>query len=196
MKRLFLIICYLIAIAANAQYVVVDRMESDGSRQIMTKSKEYYIPQKYYDIGLKAFVREGAIDWYLLVSSYHSIPDDNVVLFKLNDGQVLTFHAINSNSGEVQESYDYIYFYGNVGVFMHGSSTQYYSSIYKISLAELDSIQVHGISKIRIGNNVQYAEKIWRNNSLGKYIAKSKKVILDRLRATGTNNRRTIYDGF
>ena len=195
MKKILLTLSFLCAIAGQSQSVVIDRLESDGSRQIMTSTKCINLGGFSFYIGLKMYEMENGRDWLLLLSSYNCIPEDNIILLKLNNDQIITLPVTNINSGPV-DSYTPVYHIGNTSFVMTENSRTYYSSVYVISPAELDDIETYGIKKIRTGNNVMCYEKQYTHNALGKFITKSKKTILDRAKNSMVTKKTSIYDGF
>ena len=110
----------------------------------------------------------------LLVSSFNTIPENTVILLKLYDGQVIELPVNNVHTGDVTLP-GYVYNIGKIGYVSPSSSATYYSSVYVISSADLIRIETHGIEKIRIGNSIQFVDKEWSNNSLGKYLTKCRK---------------------
>ena len=198
MKQLiFTFLCLISGLSISAQSISVDRIESDGKHQIMTSTKDYKIEGIKYSIGLKIYEDRYDIDWLLLVSSFNPIPDNTVILLKLRDGQVIELPVNNVHIGDVT-SPSYVLNIGSVGYVTPSTSAKYYSSVYVISPADLIRIENHGIEKIRIGNNIQFVDKEWSDNSLGKYLTKCRKKILERLEKSKKNNKesRSFYDDF
>lgn len=93
---------------------------------------------------------------------------------------------------------DITYNSGYVGFTQPGITKTYHVSESRIKVEELDSIEVYGISKIRIGNRVNYIEEEWTNNPLGKFLIKCRKKILERLKnlTAKKSDKGTIYDDF
>jgi len=163
----------------------------------MTSTKDYKIEGIKYSIGLKIYEDRYDIDWLLLVSSFNPIPDNTVILLKLRDGQVIELPVNNVHIGDVT-SPSYVLNIGSVGYVTPSTSAKYYSSVYVISPADLIRIENHGIEKIRIGNNIQFVDKEWSDNSLGKYLTKCRKKILERLEKSKNKSKesRSFYDDF
>ena len=198
MKQLiFIFLCLISGLSISAQSISIDRIESDGKHQIMTSTKGFKIGGIKYNIGLKIYEDEYNTDWLLLVSSFNTIPDNTVILLKLYDGQVIELPVNNVHTGDVTLP-GYVYNIGKIGYVSPSSSATYYSSVYVISPADLIRIETHGIEKIRIGNNIQFGDKEWSNNALGKYLTKCKKKILERLEKPKKKNKesRSFYDDF
>ena len=199
MKKLLVILCILCSILTPtyAQSISVDRIESDGRHQIMTSTKDYKIGGIKYSFGLKIYEDRYNINWLLLVSSFHPITDNTIILLKLKDGQVIELPVNNVHIGDIT-SPNYIYNIGSIGYVYPSISAKYYSSVYVISPADLIKIENYGIEKIRIGNTLQFVDKEWSNNSLGKYLTKCRKKILKRLEESKsrTAEQHSIYDDF
>lgn len=198
MKQLIIIfLCLISGLFVSAQSISVDRMEPDGKHQIMASTKDFKIGGIKYSIGLKLYEDEYNTDWLLLVSSFNTIPDNTVILLKLYDGEVIELPVNNVHTGDVTFP-GYVYNIGKIGYVSQSSSATYYSSVYVISPADLIRIETHGIEKIRIGNNIQFVDKEWSNNSLGKYLTKCRKKILERLEKSKNKSKesRSFYDDF
>lgn len=176
----------VVSICSNAQSVSVSRMESDGRWQIMTTSKNIYLNGAKYSICLKAYIKNGETDYCLLISSFYTIPNNAEVLFKLGNGETLYFPINNLNVGDIKSSY----IAGNTIIPV---SNKYYSSIYEISIDDLQKISSHGIFKMRITGGSSYRERIWKRDKIGRFLSNCKYVI-----DTERNNHVTndIWDGF
>lgn len=198
MKQLIItFLCLISGLSVSAQSISVDRMESDEKHQIMTSTKDFKIGGIKYSIGLKIYEDKYNTDWLLLVSSFNTIPDNTVILLKLYDGQVIELPVNNVHTGDITLP-GYVYNIGKIGYVSPSSSATYYSSVYVISPADLIRIETHGIEKIRIGNSIQFVDKEWSNNSLGKYLTKCRKKILERLEKSKNISKeaRSFYDDF
>lgn len=197
MKIITSFILSFVCISCFSQSISTDRMETDGRHQLMTSTKDYSIGGNTYSIGMKIYEDTYTTDWLLLVSSFNCITDDTVILFKLNNGQTIVLPVNNVHTGPIQSS-GYVYNIGNIGVVSPGSSKTYYSSVYELYQEDLDSIEVHGIAKMRIGNDIVYNDKEWKNNSLGKYISKCRTVIQKRRQkqSTRAKKRGSVFDDF
>lgn len=198
MKQLIItFLCLISGLSVSAQSISVDRMESNGKHQIMTSTKDYKIGGIKYSFGLKIYEDRYDTDWLLLVSSFNTIPDNTIILMKLKNGDVIELPVNNVHTGDITLP-SYVYNIGKIGYVSPSSSATYYSSVYVISSADLIRIETHGIEKIRIGNSIQFVDKEWSNNSLGKYLTKCRKKILERLEKSRNKNKesRSFYDGF
>lgn len=180
-----------------SQTVKVDQMESDGRHQIMTNLKNFSIEGLDYSMTLKAYESTDSLDWRLTVSTFNTIPNDNVVLLKLKNGQIITLH-VDSLHEESYTTSSVTYNSQYVGITQPGITKTYWVSESQIKVGDLDDIEAHGISKIRIGNNVKYIEERWTNNPLGKFLSKCRKKISERLQHSKgqKKNNGSVYDGF
>lgn len=197
MKKLLLSLISLLSLSTYAQKIRVDQMESDGRHQIMTALKNFSIEGLNYSMTLKVYESADSLDWRLTVSTFNNIPNDNVVLLKLKNGQVVTL-PVDSLHEESYTTNSVTYNSMYVGVTQPGVTRTYWVSESRIKTEELDGIDKHGISKIRIGNNVKYIEEEWTDNPLGKYLTKCRKKIRERLQGSVEQKRGkgSIYDGF
>lgn len=197
MKKLVLSLVSLLTISTYAQSVKVDQMESNGRHQIMTSLKNFSIEGFNYSMTLKVYESADSLDWRLTVSTFNIIPNDNVVLLELKNGQVITL-PVDSLHEESYTTNSVTYNSMYVGVTQPSVTRTYWVSESRIKVEELDGIDKHGISKIRIGNNIKYIEEEWTNNPLGKYLTKCRKKISEHLHKSNGHkkNNRSIYDGF
>lgn len=197
MKVTLSILLSFFCLSCFAQSIAIDRMETDGRHQIMTSTKEFSFKGVKYGIGLKIFENANDVQWLLLVSSFNCISDDTVILLKLNNGQTIPLPVNNVHTGSAA-SRGYVVNVGNIGFITPGSQKTFYAAVFDLYQSDLDSIDAHGIAKMRIGNDVKYSDKEWKNNSLGKYITKCRKAIIKRLQKNPSNTKRngSIYDNF
>ena len=187
MKKIIIVfvILFYLPLSVIGQKISVDRIEYDGSRQVMTTSKDLKLNKVKYSIGLKMFSNEYKMDWCLYISSFCVIPEDAIVLLKLGNEEVIFLPINNLSVSNISvPNYIPIFTNGNVGWVAGTSKTDYYCSIFEISENDLYKIEQYGIIKIRISAlNNSYREKEWfiTNEILGRYLTKSKKKILKRL---------------
>lgn len=186
----------LLTISTYAQSVKVDQIDSDGRHQIMTSLKNFTIEDFNYSMTLTVYESTDSLDWRLTVSSFNSIPNDNVILLKLKNGQTISL-AVDSLHEEIYTTRSTTYSTGYVALTQPGITKTYWVSESRIKVKELDGIDAHGISKIRLGNNLKYIEQEWSNNPLGKYLTKCRKKIMESLRnSTNKKKKGSVYDGF
>lgn len=197
MKKLLLSLISLWSLSANAQTVRVDQMESDGSHQIMTNMKNFRIEDRNYSMTLKVYESANNLDWRVTISTFNNIPNDNIVLLKLKNGQTIRL-AVDSLHEETYTTNGIVYNSMYLSTVQPGVTKTYYVSESRIKAEELDSIDAYGITKIRFGNNVKYYEAEWTNNPLGKYLTKCRKKIAERIQGPTEQkkSKESIYDGF
>ena len=78
-----------------AQKIYVDRIETDGRRQVMATTKEYSVDDKDFNFCLKVFEGSDRRDWLLLVSSYAPMSMESVLLLKLWNEAILRLNVNN-----------------------------------------------------------------------------------------------------
>ena len=175
-----------------AQKITVDRIEDDGRRQVMCSSKDEKLDGVQYSFSVKAFEKYGIIDWCLLVSSFNYISDNAILLIKLGNNEVLEIPINNLNIGTVHMP-SYSYSIGNIAYHAPSSEAEYYSALFAPTELQWSNIEQYGIIKIRISSRSSYNEKVWKKDKLGKFIAKSRAKIAERLNTTRVNS---IYNDF
>ena len=133
----------------------------------------------------------------ILVSSYDNIPSDNIVLFKLKNGQTISLTADTLYSKSYTTN-SIVYKSPYVSSVRPGTTYTYYVFESCIKTEKLDSIDTYGITKIRIGNNAKYFETEMTNNVLGKHFTKCRKGITEYLHKSKGKNKGngSVYDGF
>lgn len=197
MKKVLLFAMTLAFLSANAQKITVDQMETDGSHQIMTNLKNFAIEDRNYSMTLKVYETANKLDWRITISTFNNIPNDNIILLKLKNGQTVSL-AVDSLHEETYTTNGVVYRSMYLSTVQPGVTKTYYVSESRIKAEELDSIDTYGISKIRLGNSVKYYETEWTNNPLGKHLTKCRKKINERLQKTieQKKDKGSIYDGF
>jgi hypothetical protein len=197
MKKVLLFVMTLAFLSVNAQKITVDQMETDGSHQIMTNMKNFVIEDRDYSMTLKVYETANKLDWRVTMSTFNNIPNDNIILLKLKNGQTVSL-AVDSLHEETYTTNGVVYRSMYLSTVQPGVTKTYYVSESRIKAEELDSIDTYGISKIRLGNNVKYYETEWTNNPLGKHLTKCRKKIKERLQnaAEQKKDKGSIYDGF
>lgn len=197
MKQLILFLLSLWALSAYAQTVRVDQMESDGRHQLMTNMKNFSIEGFNYSMTLKVYESADSLDWRVTISTFNNIPNDNVVLLKLKNGQTISL-AVDSLHEESYTTNGIVYNSAFLSTVQPGVTKTYFVSESRIKAEELDDIEEYGITKVRLGNNVKYIEEEWTNNPLGKFLTKCRKKIAERLQSSTEKkkDKKSIYDGF
>ena len=179
------IICFIIllgftSINLNAQKISVDRIETDGRHQIMTKTEDFTIDGTKYSFGMKVYETSFSKDWLLLISSYHYISNSTEVLLKSGNDDIIYLPVNNVNVGKVTMP-GYGVTIGTITSISPTRQVDYYSSVYELKEEDMNKIDTYGITKIRISNGVEYLDKTYKNNSLGKFLTKCRKNINKRL---------------
>ena len=197
MKQLILFLLSLWALSAYAQTVRVDQMESDGRHQLMTNMKNFSIEGFNYSMTLKVYESADSLDWRVTISTFNNIPNDNVVLLKLKNGQTISL-AVDSLHEESYTTNGIVYNSAFLSTVQPGVTKTYFVSESRIKAEDLDNIEAYGITKVRLGNNVKYIEEEWTNNPLGKFLTKCRKKIAERLQSSTEKkkDKKSIYDGF
>lgn len=197
MKKLIIYLLSLWALSAYAQTVRVDQMESDGRHQLMTNMKNFSIEGFNYSMTLKVYESADSLDWRVTISTFNNIPNDNVVLLKLKNGQTISL-AVDSLHEESYTTNGIVYNSAFLSTVQPGVTKTYFVSESRIKAEDLDNIEAYGITKVRLGNNVKYIEEEWTNNPLGKFLTKCRKKIAERLQSSTEKkkDKKSIYDGF
>ena len=197
MKKLIIYLLSLWSLSAYAQTVRVDQMESDGRHQLMTNMKNFSIEGFNYSMTLKVYESADSLDWRVTISTFNNIPNDNVVLLKLKNGQTISL-AVDSLHEESYTTNGIVYNSAFLSTVQPGVTKTYFVSESRIKAEDLDNIEAYGITKVRLGNNVKYIEEEWTNNPLGKFLTKCRKKIAERLQSSTEKkkDKKSIYDGF
>lgn len=172
-------------------------MESDGRHQLMTNMKNFSIEGFNYSMTLKVYESADSLDWRVTISTFNNIPNDNVVLLKLKNGQTISL-AVDSLHEESYTTNGIVYNSAFLSTVQPGVTKTYFVSESRIKAEDLDDIEEYGITKVRLGNNVKYIEEEWTNNPLGKFLTKCRKKIAERLHSSTEKkkDKKSIYDGF
>ena len=179
MKQLILLFMALLLSANSfAQKISVDRMESDGRRQIMADGIKLSLNGAEYSITLKVYTDYYSDDWLLLVSSFYYIPENAILLLKLRNDEVMEFPINNLHVGSVTVP-GYSTQVGSIITSTPSREQDYYSSVYVITPEEMDKIQTIGVKKMRISSNAyhEYRENSVGVQRLGGYIKSARRAI-------------------
>lgn len=196
-QLLSLVIMLLCTLTIYAQKIKIDQIGPDGRHQVMTSLKNFSLEGYNYSMTLMVYESPNDVDWRLVVSSYNNIPNDNIILLKLKNGQTINL-VVDSLKEESYKTSSVTYNSMYVGVTQPGVIKRYFVSESCVKTEELDSIEKYGISKIRLGNSNGYHEASWSDNQLGKYLAKCRKKIKESLQVSEEQKKKkgSIYDGF
>ena len=197
MKHIFCISLLLLSVSCVfAQKIYVDRIETDGRRQVMATTKEYSVDDKDFKFCLKVFDGSDRRDWLLLVSSYAPMSMESVVLLKLWNEAILRLNVNNVNIGTLTEP-AYAITIGSITTIHPSKDVNYYYSVYELTPEEIEYMGKYGIKKIRIANGEKVWDKDFRFDSLGAYLSRSYKKILKQLETPiKKDKKKSLFDGF
>lgn len=211
MKRFFCISLLLLsASCVFAQKIYVDRIETDGRRQVMATTKEYSVDDKDFNFCLKVFEGSDRRDWLLLVSSYAPMSMESVLLLKLWNEAILRLNVNNIKvDTETKPAYAVTIgsmtttigsrtaTIGSITTIHPSKDVNYYYSVYELTPEEIEYMGKYGIKKIRIANGEKVWDKDFRFDSLGAYLSRSYKKILKQLETPiKKDKKKSLFDGF
>lgn len=211
MKRFFCISLLLLsASCVFAQKIYVDRIETDGRRQVMATTKEYSVDDKDFNFCLKVFEGLDRRDWLLLVSSYAPMSMESVLLLKLWNEAILRLNVNNIKvDTETKPAYaatigsmtttigSMTATIGSITTIHPSKDVNYYYSVYELTPEEIEYMGKYGIKKIRIANGEKVWDKDFRFDSLGAYLSRSYKKILKQLETPiKKDKKKSLFDGF
>ena len=205
MKHIFCISLLLLSVSCVfAQKIYVDRIETDGRRQVMATTKEYSVDDKDFNFCLKVFESSDRRDWLLLVSSYAPMSMESVLLLKLWNEAILRLN-VNNIKVDTETKPAYALTIGSITTSTTTSITtihpskdvNYYYSVYELTPEEIEYMGKYGIKKIRIANGEKVWDKEFRFDSLGAYLSRSYKKILKQLETPiKKDKKKSLFDGF
>lgn len=211
MKHIFCISLLLLSVSSVfAQKIYVDRIETDGRRQVMATTKEYFVDDKDFKFCLKVFEGSDRRDWLLLVSSYAPMSMESVLLLKLWNEAILRLNVnnikvdtitkpayaatIGSMTATIGSMTSTI---GSITTIHPSKDVNYYYSVYELTPEEIEYMGKYGIKKIRIANGEKVWDKDFRFDSLGAYLSRSYKNILKQLETPiKKDKKKNVFDGF
>lgn len=193
-----------------AQKIFVDRIETDGRRQVMATTKEYSVDDKDFNFCLKVFEGSDRRDWLLLVSSYAPMSMESVLLLKLWNEAILRLNVNNIKvDTETKPAYAVTIgsmtttigsrtaTIGSITTIHPSKDVNYYYSVYELTPEEIEYMGKYGIKKIRIANGEKVWDKDFRFDSLGAYLSRSYKKILKQLETPiKKDKKKSLFDGF
>ena len=193
-----------------AQKIYVDRIETDGRRQVMVTTKEYSVDDKDFNFCLKVFEGSDRRDWLLLVSSYAPMSMESVLLLKLWNEAILRLNVNNIKvDTETKPAYaatigsmtttigSMTATIGSITTIHPSKDVNYYYSVYELTPEEIEYMGKYGIKKIRIANGEKVWDKDFRFDSLGAYLSRSYKKILKQLETPiKKDKKKSLFDGF
>ena len=193
-----------------AQKIYVDRIETDGRRQVIATTKEYSVDDKDFNFCLKVFEGSDRRDWLLLVSSYAPMSMESVLLLKLWNEAILRLNVNNIKvDTETKPAYaatigsmtstigSMTATIGSITTIHPSKDVNYYYSVYELTPEEIEYMGKYGIKKIRIANGEKVWDKDFRFDSLGAYLSRSYKKILKQLETPiKKDKKKSLFDGF
>lgn len=193
-----------------AQKIYVDRIETDGRRQVMATTKEFSVDDKDFKFCLKVFDGSDRRDWLLLVSSYAPMSMESVLLLKLWNEAILRLNVNNIKvDTETKPAYaatigsmtttigSMTSTIGSITTIHPSKDVNYYYSVYELTPEEIEYMGKYGIKKIRIANGEKVWDKDFRFDSLGAYLSRSYKKILKQLETPiKKDKKKSLFDGF
>lgn len=193
-----------------AQKIYVDRIETDGRRQVMATTKEYSVDDKDFNFCLKVFEGSDRRDWLLGVSSYAPMSMESVLLLKLWNEAILRLNVNNIKvDTETKPAYaatigsmtttigSMTATIGSITTIHPSKDVNYYYSVYELTPEEIEYMGKYGIKKIRIANGEKVWDKDFRFDSLGAYLSRSYKKILKQLETPiKKDKKKSLFDGF
>lgn len=211
MKHIFCISLLLLSVSCVfAQKIYVDRIETDGRRQVMATTKEYSVDDKDFNFCLKVFESSDRRDWLLLVSSYAPMSMESVLLLKLWNEAILRLNVNNIKvDTETKPAYaatigsmtttigSMTATIGSITTIHSSKDVNYYYSVYELTPEEIEYMGKYGIKKIRIANGEKVWDKDFKFDSLGAYLSRGYKKILKQLETPiKKDKKKNIFDGF
>lgn len=211
MKHIFCISLLLLSVSCVfAQKIYVDRIETDGRRQVMATTKEYSVDDKDFNFCLKVFESSDRRDWLLLVSSYAPMSMESVLLLKLWNEAILRLNVNNIKvDTETKPAYaatigsmtttigSMTATIGGITTLHPSKDVNYYYSVYELTPEEIEYMGKYGIKKIRIANGEKVWDKDFKFDSLGAYLSRGYKKILKQLETPiKKDKKKNIFDGF
>lgn len=211
MKHIFCISLLLLSVSSVfAQKIYVDRIETDGRRQVMATTKEYSVDDKDFNFCLKVFESSDRRDWLLLVSSYAPMSMESVLLLKLWNEAILRLNVNNIKvDTETKPAYaatigsmtttigSMTATIGSITTIHPSKDVNYYYSVYELTPEEIEYMGKYGIKKIRIANGEKVWDKDFKFDSLGAYLSRGYKKILKQLETPiKKDKKKNIFDGF
>ena len=211
MKHIFCISLLLLSVSCVfAQKIYVDRIETDGRRQVMATTKEYSVDDKDFNFCLKVFESSDRRNWLLLVSSYAPMSMESVLLLKLWNEAILRLNVNNIKvDTETKPAYaatigsmtttigSMTATIGSITTIHPSKDVNYYYSVYELTPEEIEYMGKYGIKKIRIANGEKVWDKDFKFDSLGAYLSRGYKKILKQLETPiKKDKKKNIFDGF
>lgn len=179
------IIAIFWTISSFCQTIVIDRIEPDGERQIMSSETYVKIGGVPYAFNLKAYFGDKGTTWALVSTSEIFASEGGLMLIKLKDGTVIQLHVNNVKQLEGQTHLTtYHYDYYSETYVTPAKDNGRFVSLYPMDGEQIYSIQNQGIKKIRIAVGQNYIEQNSGLNKLSRWLSGSFKLIQEQSQKT------------
>lgn len=189
------IIAIFWTISSFCQTIVIDRIEPDGERQIMSSETYVKIGGVPYAFNLKAYFGDKGTTWALVSTSEIFASEGGLMLIKLKDGTVIQLHVNNVKQLEGQTHLTtYHYDYYSETYVTPAKDNGRFVSLYPMDGEQIYSIQNQGIKKIRIAVGQNYIEQNSGLNKLSRWLSGSFKLIQEQ--SQKTVHHKDIKEGF
>lgn len=190
MRKIFLLLFLVNIFLCYSQKIELERLEDDGRRQLMSSPFKAKLDGEKYEFRLKAYEKNGSIDWCILVTSKNYIPENAVLLLCLsnNDNLEIPINNYNTTSGTIG------YGAGGMMYFPDEKLISSYVALFALTEQECLDIENYGIVRIRISSRNLYNEKVWKKDNLpfSYFFSRCREMMLIRLETTP---RKSMYDG-
>lgn len=162
MRKKFLLLFLVNIFLCYSQKIELERVEDDGRRQLMSSPFKAKLYGEKYEFRLKAYEKNGSIDWCILVTSKNYIPENAVLLLNLsnNDNLEIPINNYNTTSGTIG--------YGSGGMMYVPDEKLISSYVALFALTEQQCLDIenYGIVRVRISSRNLYNEKVWKKDNL------------------------------
>lgn len=178
-----------------AQKVVRYKCDKDGNQSVIIDDREFKIGGNKYRISLSGCQVPFKTRVYLFsCSSFSYLSSAMEILLKFDDGGIINLHNFTINTSQLTVPGSAITI-GGITSFIPSKDVDYYMSSLFVGSNLISKIENHKIVKIRIFDGINFIDKEYSPNSLGKFIRKSIKLINEKLDHP-QNQPQGIYDGF
>lgn len=177
--NILLVMCFALPSWARREYESTNSIEFSRRYEVLST--------------LDVFVEDSDTIWSIgIIGRY--LDEETLLLIKTCDGKVVEYEPSNYHAMKITEEYSTNPITGEV----YASKWYYEHSFqYHITKTALLYFIEHGISKIRLGTENKWHEKIWQHNEWGKLITEAYNKLLIRLAPDYVPPKRpTIRDGF
>ena len=156
-------ICLMFNVKCNAQYIVDVQHQPNGSRLIMTHSKNFFWGEAHYFISLDAVTIDNTQKWILRIDSQEELDTNSEILFKSANDQLI-FIPVNSIQvgKDIRPGVSFIEntLFGPVAITYPSIAINHYYGSFVIDEKDLNNLMDNGISKIRLYTGKYYEEVV------------------------------------